>query len=58
MSFAAGAVLLIFLLAGPASAQETQAPAEDLFAPGLVAPSLDFEVPAEIVRRTGSLRAA
>lgn len=47
MSFAAGAALLIFLLAGPASAQETQAPAEDLFAPGLVAPSLDFEVPAE-----------
>jgi hypothetical protein len=47
MQFAARAILLLILLAGSAAAQETDAPAEDLFGPGLVAPSADFEVPAE-----------
>lgn len=40
-------MLLVALLAGPAAAQQTNSPSEDLFGPGLVAPSADFEVPAE-----------
>jgi hypothetical protein len=47
MPFAARLVLSLLLLGGVASAQETDAPAEDLFGQGLVAPTLDFEVPAE-----------
>jgi hypothetical protein len=34
-------------LTGAALAQQTDAPGQDLFGPGLVAPSADFEVPAE-----------